>query len=66
MRDADRAGIKRIRVHSLRHSHCAYLIHLGVQPMIIKERLENVMKYMGMEQEERKEKKHSRRLEKEI
>lgn len=38
-RHADKAGIKRIRVHSLRHSHCAYLIHLGVQPMIIKERL---------------------------
>lgn len=31
-----------------------------------RKQLENVMKYMGMEQEERKEKKHSRRLEKEI
>lgn len=38
-RHADKAEIKRIRVHSLRHSHCAYLIHLGIQPMIIKERL---------------------------
>ena len=36
---ADKAKIKRIRVHDLRHSHCAYLIHLGIQPMIIKERL---------------------------
>ena len=36
---ADRAGVKRIRVHSLRHSHVAYLINQGVQPLIIKERL---------------------------
>lgn len=36
---ADKAGIKRIRVHSLRHSHVAYLINQGVQPLIIKERL---------------------------
>ncbi len=33
------AGVKRIRVHSLRHSHVAYLIHQGVDPLIIKERL---------------------------
>ena len=36
---ADTAGVKRIRVHSLRHSHVAYLINQGVQPLIIKERL---------------------------
>lgn len=36
---ADKAGVKRIRVHSLRHSHVAYLINQGVQPLIIKERL---------------------------
>ena len=34
-----KAGVKRIRVHDLRHSHVAYLIHEGVQPLIIKERL---------------------------
>lgn len=34
-----KAGIKKIRVHDLRHSHVAYLIHHGVQPLIIKERL---------------------------
>ncbi|MCR4930525.1 MAG: site-specific integrase [Lachnospiraceae bacterium] len=34
-----KAGIKKIRVHDLRHSHASYLIHLGVQPLIIKERL---------------------------
>ena len=34
-----KAGIKKIDVHSLRHSHCAYLIKQGVQPLIIKERL---------------------------
>lgn len=38
---ADKAGVKKIRVHDVRHSHCAYLIHRGVQPMIIKERLGN-------------------------
>ena len=34
-----KAGVKKIRVHDLRHSHVAYLIHHGVQPLIIKERL---------------------------
>ena len=35
----EKAGVKKIRVHDLRHSHCAYLINQGVQPLIIKERL---------------------------
>ncbi len=30
-RHADKAGVKYIRVHDLRHSSCAYLIHLGVR-----------------------------------
>lgn len=34
-----KAGVKTIRVHDLRHSHVAYLIHQGVQPLVIKERL---------------------------
>ncbi len=34
-----KAGVKKIRVHDLRHSHCAYLINQGIQPLIIKERL---------------------------
>lgn len=38
-RHADKACVKHIRVHDIRHSHCAYLIHKGIQPMIIKERL---------------------------
>lgn len=38
-RHIEKAGVKPIRVHDLRHSHCAYLIHQGVQPLIIKERL---------------------------
>lgn len=33
------AGVKKIEVHSLRHSAVAYLIHQGVPAMIIKERL---------------------------
>ena len=33
------AGIPRIRVHDLRHSHVALLIEQGVAPMIIQERL---------------------------
>ena len=38
-RHIDKAGVKKIDVHSLRHSHCAYLIKQGIQPLIIKERL---------------------------
>ena len=33
------AGVKEIRVHDLRHSHVAYLIHEGVEPLLIKNRL---------------------------
>lgn len=32
-------GIKRIRIHDLRHSHASYLIHLGCSPLLISERL---------------------------
>jgi integrase len=40
MRQAmEKAGVKKIRIHDLRHSHVAYLINQGVQPLIIKERL---------------------------
>lgn len=38
-RHIEKAGVKKIRVHDLRHSHVAYLIYEGVQPLIIKERL---------------------------
>lgn len=38
-RQAEKAGVKRIRVHDIRHSSAAYLINQGVQPLIIKERL---------------------------
>lgn len=34
-----KAGVKMIRIHDFRHSHVAYLINQGVQPLIIKERL---------------------------
>lgn len=34
-----KAGVKKIRVHDIRHSHVAFLIHKGVDPLIIKERL---------------------------
>jgi len=33
------ADVKRIRVHDLRHSHVAYLIHKGIEPLLIKERV---------------------------
>lgn len=36
-RHIEKAGVKKIDVHSLRHSHCACLIRHGVQPLIIKE-----------------------------
>lgn len=35
----EKAEVKPIRVHDLRHSHVAYLIDQGVEPLIIKERL---------------------------
>lgn len=35
----EKAGVKKIRVHDLRHSHAAFLIHQEVQPLVIKERL---------------------------
>ncbi|RKM60584.1 site-specific integrase [Butyrivibrio sp. CB08] len=38
-RHIKKAEVKKIRVHDLRHSHCAYLINQGIQPLIIKERL---------------------------
>ena len=38
-RNIEKSEVKKIRVHDLRHSHVAYLIHQGVQPLIIKERL---------------------------
>ena len=38
-RNIGKTGVKRIRVHDLRHSHASYLIHQGIQPLIIKERL---------------------------
>lgn len=36
---AARAGVKKIRLHDLRHSHCSLLIELGVPPLLIAERL---------------------------
>lgn len=38
-RQCEISGVKRIRVHDIRHSHVAYLIHQGVDPLLIKERL---------------------------
>lgn len=37
--NADKAGIKRIRVHDLRHSHVSLLIELGFSPVAISERV---------------------------
>ena len=33
------AGVHRIKVHALRHSHASLLISMGENPLIIKERL---------------------------
>ncbi len=35
----EESGVKKIRVHDFRHSHVAYLINQGIDPLIIKERL---------------------------
>lgn len=34
-----KTGIKKIRVHDLRHSHASLLIELGFSPLLIAERL---------------------------
>lgn len=34
-----RAGVKKIRIHDLRHSHASTLIHLGANPVLVAERL---------------------------
>ena len=36
---AKNAGVKRIRIHDLRHSHASLLINEGVQPNIVQQRL---------------------------
>lgn len=33
------SGIKRIRIHDLRHSHCAMLVEMGFSPLEIRDRL---------------------------
>lgn len=38
-RHIEKSGVKKIRVHDLRHSHTSYLINCGVEPLVIKERL---------------------------
>lgn len=38
-RGSRKSGVKRIRIHDLRHSCCALLIHLGYSPVQIAERL---------------------------
>ena len=38
-RGCKESGVKRIRIHDLRHSHVAYLIELGFSPIEIAERL---------------------------
>ena len=38
-RGCKETGVKRIRVHDLRHSSCALLINLGYSPIQIAERL---------------------------
>lgn len=36
---AEKAGVKQIRVHDLRHSHASMLINLGANPVLVAERL---------------------------
>jgi len=38
-KNVQRAGVKRIRAHDLRHSHASLLINMGCSPLVIKERL---------------------------
>lgn len=38
-RNMIKSEVKKIRVHDLRHSHVAYLINQGIEPILIKQRL---------------------------
>ena len=38
-RGADAAGVKRIRIHDLRHSHISLLIDMGYSPVAIADRV---------------------------
>lgn len=38
-REIEKGSLNKIRVHDFRHSHAAYLIEQGVDPLVIKERL---------------------------
>lgn len=48
-RAAEKANVKRIRIHDLRHSHASLLIEMGFPPLVISERLghENVTTTMN-------------------
>lgn len=39
IRGAKCSGVNKIKIHSLRHSHCAYLISLNFSPFQISKRL---------------------------
>ncbi len=39
MRTCRKAGVKRIKIHDLRHSHASFLINMNVTPLIVSERL---------------------------
>ena len=39
VRGCKKTGVKRIRIHDLRHSHASLLIELGFQPLLVSERL---------------------------
>ena len=39
IKGSERSGVKRIRIHDLRHSHCALLIKMGYSTVQIGERL---------------------------
>jgi integrase len=38
-RGCKRSGVKKIRIHDLRHSHASLLIEMGFSPLLISERL---------------------------
>ena len=38
-REIAKGGLKKIRVHDFRHSHCADLVNQHIEPLVIKERL---------------------------
>ena len=47
-RGSAKAGVKRIRIHDLRHSHISFLLSKGIQPVAIAKRVGHETIYINL------------------